>query len=402
MPDTSIDQSIAAVVEAGNCAGCGACCLLDAGLEMQITEGGYVRPVRVGPSDPQMTGVSFDRICPGLEVSSSTPAGTTRHDSLGSAFASWQAWATDPEVRFRGSSGGALTAIVRWLLQTGQAREVVEAAKNPADPCRTLPVSLRTPSQVIEAAGSRYAPVANASRAVLGRPGTAFVGKPCEVSAIRALARESGLEPPLLLSFFCAGTPSQPATDRLVDQLVGDSTVSDLWYRGHGWPGSFTVTMADGRTARRSYDESWGAVLGPSVQWRCKICPDGVGESADIVAADFWESDANGYPVFTEGDGVSALLARTERGLDVLTRAFDAGALTGVPIDLTSLAAVQPLQVERRRALFARTFGARLAGRRVPRFRGFSLARLSARNPRVFARVALGAYRRIRSGGAVG
>lgn len=400
MPGVTLDRQIAQVVDRGNCSGCGACALLDRGIEMRLGDAGYSRPARVGPSGPGTVKADFDRICPGAEVRAAHPSGAERHPALGPSFRSWQAWATDEEARFTGSSGGAITAVLQWLLRTDQIREVVEAAKAPDDARRTVTVALRTPSEVIGAAGSRYAPVSNAGRAVLGRADVAFVGKPCEVTAVRALARESGQQAPLLISFFCAGTPSQSATDALADRLSDGRPVVDLWYRGRGWPGSFTVTTQDGDTAAVSYDESWGKQLGPSMQWRCKICPDGVGESADIVAADYWESDADGYPLFDEGDGVSAVIARTTRGRDLLESAFRDGVLDGSDLDLEALAQVQPLQVERRLTLAARLTGVRLAGGRVPRYRGFELLRLTPREPRRVLRIIRGTFRRVRAGRA--
>ena len=110
-----------------------------------------------------------------------------------------------------------------------------------------------------------------------------------------------------------AGTPSQHATDAVLASLGAppDADLVRLRYRGEGWPGSFTAQDAAGATWSTSYDASWGAHLGKAVQWRCKICPDGVGESSDVTAGDFWRSDERGYPLFDEGDGFSALVART-------------------------------------------------------------------------------------------
>ncbi len=402
MVHASIDRQVAEVVRSGNCTGCGACCLLDPGLEMRLDARGYARPARVGPEAPGAGSESFSRVCPGLVVEAPDSSAAERHPDLGPVIASWQAWAVDPEIRFRGSSGGTITALAAWLVESGQVSQVVTAARDAADPRRTVSVTLRTPSEVVGSAGSRYAPVSNAARAVLGRADVAFIGKPCEVAAVRALARETGLEAPLLISFFCAGTPSQSATDGLVAELADESAVVDLWYRGHGWPGNFTVTLADGGTVARGYDDSWGSELGPTIQWRCKVCPDGVGEAADIVAADYWHADADGYPVFTEGDGVSALLTRTERGHEVVQRALTAGVLEGHDLDLGALAGVQPLQVDRRRTLLARTIGARLAGRRVPRYRGYHLLELSPRDPRRFARIVRATFQRVRAGRAAG
>jgi coenzyme F420 hydrogenase subunit beta len=144
------------------------------------------------------------------------------------------------------------------------------------------------------------------------------------------------------------------------------------------------------------YDESWGKTLGPTTQWRCKLCPDGIGESADIVCADAWDTDEKGYPVFTEGEGVSALIARTSRGQRVIEEAARSGAISLMPLDVDHLTEAQPLQVTRRRFLLARLIGSRLAGRGTPRFRGFGLSRWILFAPREAIRTVRGTYRRVR------
>jgi coenzyme F420 hydrogenase subunit beta len=405
-----LDRAIREVVESESCSGCGACCLLDSGLRMRLTEQGYLRPFRdedgggepaVRTQDPVST---FDAVCPGRTVAAQRPPGSRRHPSLGPVVSSWEAWAADPELRHRGSSGGTLTALASWLAETGQAARVLASAAGADDPTRTVPLAITTRDHALQAAGSRYAPVATAAQPDAVDPTSAVVGKPCEISALRALQSqlEPGSEPPLLLSFFCAGTPSQWATDELVADLGVAPTekVTDLWYRGRGWPGRFTA-VTDDRSASTDYDDSWGRRLGPAMQWRCKMCPDGVGESADIVAGDFWQTDARGYPLFTEGEGVSALIARTLRGHEVLLRSREAGVLVMRAIDPDAIASVQPFQVKRRRLLAARLRGARLAGRTTPRYRGFGLTAMALRRPRESLRAARATWRRVRSGTTV-
>lgn len=91
-------------------------------------------------------------------------------------------------------------------------------------------------------AGSRYAPVSNASAPEALRSSTVFIGKPCEAQAVRRMSTADGGEPPVILSFLCAGTPRQDATDGLLDELGAHRPLESMWYRGHGWPGSFTAT----------------------------------------------------------------------------------------------------------------------------------------------------------------
>ena len=394
-----LDERIREVVSRDLCSGCGACTLLDSGLDMRENEAGYLRPVRStqGMVDSSAE-ATFRKICPGVTVSSTNSYGSKRHPVMGSYREMWVSWALDSEMRHRGSSGGVLTALSAWLLESGRAARVVGARAAP-DPRRSIPVTITTRAEALAAAGSRYTPVATLSAPDVLLANSAVVAKPCEASALSSLVaplKEQGIDP-LILSFFCAGTPSAIATDRLLFTLGVESTtpLEELWYRGHGWPGRFTAR--DGATTvSAGYDESWGSALGPTTQWRCKVCPDGVGESADIVAADYWQVDGRGYPMFNEGDGTSALIARTERGADVIRAAAAAGIIHIEIAEMDSLAAVQPLQRDRRSFLAARILGSILAGRATPVFRGFGLIRLSLRHPLRAMSVSRGTYSRIR------
>jgi coenzyme F420 hydrogenase subunit beta len=396
-----LDLAVADVVRNGNCSGCGVCTLLDSGLEMRLDEHGFNRPTRIAPSTAAADAASrFDSACPGRAVRAQNPPQSVRHPTMGPVITAWRAWATDSEVRFTGSSGGVITALVAWLTESGETAFAIGAGAARADPRRTVSVRITSREEALAAAGSRYAPASNCSAPGSTDAAGAFVGKPCEVSALRALAAPTD-ELPLLISFFCAGTPSQHATTALAERLGVAETepVEALWYRGHGWPGRFTVVPQNGESVQASYEDSWGRHLGPAVQWRCKICPDGVGESADITAADLWSADASGYPVFEEAAGTSALIARTTRGYDTIIRAIEAGVIEAHAIDVDELAAVQPLQRERRQTLLGRLVGTRAAGGKVPRYLGFGLVALALPRLRQVLRVARGTYRRRRAWG---
>ncbi|MGO4651540.1 Coenzyme F420 hydrogenase/dehydrogenase, beta subunit C-terminal domain [Arthrobacter sp. 2RAF22] len=372
---------------------------------MVLDGAGFNRPVRRLPlskkDDRQMTD-ELEASCPGIVVRRPVPeeiSGGEHHfdPALGHAISSWQAWATDAETRFRGSSGGVLTALAEWLVESGHSARVIGAAADTNEPRRTVAVQLGRKSDFLRQAGSRYAPVSVAAEGYSLSPDSVFVGKPCEVAALRQIGEFRGIEDrPLLMSFFCAGVPSQLATDRLLSELgiPAGSPLRTLRYRGHGWPGEFYAETMDGVRGSTTYDASWGKQLGPSMQWRCKICPDGVGESADIVAGDYWKTDDRGYPEFTDSSGVSALIARTKRGHQTIIAAVEAGIIQADPLDLRQICSIQPYQVERRATLGARLLGRCLAGWRIPRYVGFHLLRLASESPIRSARYAYGSLRR--------
>ncbi|WP_336638569.1 Coenzyme F420 hydrogenase/dehydrogenase, beta subunit C-terminal domain [Micrococcus luteus] len=342
---------------------------------------GFRRPRIEGSPEPDVRAraARFRASCPGRVITAAKPDGSRRDDYLGPIRGAWKAWSTDPEIRHTGSSGGTITALTDHLI--GQGEIVAAVAAGQESPRRTVPVSITTREEALRAAGSRYAPVAAGGRSTEGVG--AVVGKPCEVMGRRQLDTARGAASPILLSFFCAGTPSQEATDSLLEREgIGRSEeVEDLVYRGRGWPGDFSARTHDGRTVSVDYASSWGAALGPTVQWRCRLCADGVGESADVTAGDFWEADERGYPAFGDAAGVSALIARTDRGLRLVQDAVAAGRLHIEPMDIAALLGVQRYQVERRKYMLGRIVGNRLSGGHNPRYRGFGLVRLVRKSP---------------------
>ncbi|WP_428517323.1 Coenzyme F420 hydrogenase/dehydrogenase, beta subunit C-terminal domain [Roseovarius sp.] len=297
-------------------------------------------------------------------------------------------WATDPEVRFAGASGGVLSALLVHILDSGDVEAVVQVAADPDNPISNRTMIGKKRADILAAAGSRYAPsdpLAEIQELLATGRRYAFVGKPCDVAALRALAderREIAATFPIMISFFCAGVPSETGGRAVLQALqASPADISRFRYRGQGWPGRATATLRNGSERSMSYHDSWGGILSKHVQHRCKICADGTGKAADIVCADAWDCDASGYPVFDEADGVSLIVTRTKLGDRLLNEAIAADSIATKHFRIERLAEIQPGQRERRRALFARLLALRLAGCPVPRYRGLRIARAALQNP---------------------
>jgi coenzyme F420 hydrogenase subunit beta len=375
-------------IEKGHlCAGCGACAgVFPEKLVMETAPPGFPRPRQTGALS-RTEDAAFARFCPAL--GQEVAAGERTDHVLWGPFLEMQTgWATDPDLRFTGASGGALSALLVHLLESGEVEGVVQVTADPDNPIGNRTVVSRNRADILAAAGSRYAPSAPLARlkefVATGRR-HAFVGKPCDVVALRALAEETpaiAATFPVMLSFFCAGVPSETGGRAVLAGLgAAPEEVTGFRYRGHGWPGRATATLRDGSTRAMSYHDSWGGILSKHVQHRCKICADGTGKAADIVCADAWESDDKGYPVFDEAEGVSLIVSRTALGARLLDEAVSAGRIVTGPFDVAQLAAIQPGQRERRRALLARLSALRLVGRPVPRYRGLQLWHAARQNP---------------------
>jgi len=394
-------KAINRVVKNDNCSGCGGCALISKRVVMDLDSEGFMRP-RVKPLSHESLTVAkrqsevFDSMCPGIRITAPKHLGAKTHSIFGQYFSTWEASAIDPVIRHAGSSGGVLTALSAWLLDTGQVKSMSGAGADTSSPSRTVSVKITTRDQALSASGSRYAPVATLTT-WQDHPAAGLVAKPCEVSAAVQLhqATNSQAEMPITLSFFCAGTPSQDATDDLITSLgITPARAASVRYRGNGWPGRFAVESSTGEKASLTYDESWGNHLGRKLQWRCKTCVDGTGAHADISVGDLWQADANGYPTFIDTPGNSIAIARTSRGDSLLRAAAAAGIIALSPVDPDVAAAIQPLQRQRRTTILGRLAGRRISGHHIPIYRGYNLVQHLLRYPRENARALLGTFLR--------
>ncbi len=400
MKDTSV--TVDRVLKNDLCSGCGLCAGVSGNaIVMGMAAPGYARPVQRQPIPPSVE-AKIAASCPG-EVVAPWPNAMERHPLWGPWRQNMVGAATDPTIRFAGASGGALSALLVHALESGLVDRVLHVEADPDHPLGNRMRWSTDAAQVLSGAGSRYAassPLAAIDRALADGGTFAFVGKPCDVSALRRLGRHDprvAVQVPLILSFFCGGMPSEDGARRIVAAMgLEGGEVQAFRYRGQGWPGLTVATTREGRQADMPYAESWGRHLSREVQFRCKICPDAVGGTADIACADAWYGDETGYPLFDEEEGRSLIMARTGAGAALLASARAAGVLAASPLPLTDVARMQPAQAQRKRMVAARIAATRLLGQRTPRMRDLDVMR-AARLGRTYdlARNFLGTMRRV-------
>ncbi|MGC4155011.1 MAG: Coenzyme F420 hydrogenase/dehydrogenase, beta subunit C-terminal domain [Propionicimonas sp.] len=374
---------IDAVLDNRLCSGCGACAYIagDHGVSMIDIPTVGRRPIGVRQL-PIVVKDQIAAVCPGSEVEAPS-WGDHEPDAnevlVGPSRKIWEGWAADPELRWAGSSGGVVTALATYALERLGMALVVHTGMDPEKPWRNRTVISTDRTGLLENSGSRYttsSPV-EALRTIetSDRP-CVFIGKPCDVAAVArlrrtrpALDRNLGL----VLSFFCAGTPSSSASLRLASDLgfTKPEEITSMRYRGRGWPGNFTVIDEHGETASLTYDESWGQLASRQRQLRCQLCPDGLGELADVTGGDAWHRKSEG------SDGISMILARTERGREIVEAAIEDGYLEATPSGYREVVAAQGL-VRRRRVVGLRMAALRTFGLPTPRFPGFRLAAATA------------------------
>jgi len=285
----------------------------------------------------------------------------------------WEGYAGDAETRRRGASGGAISALALYCLECEHAHGVLHLQGDPDDPIRNRTVLSVTRAEVLAGTGSRYSPgsVCDGLALVEAAPAPCvFIGQPCELTALR---KAQALRPVLrdkvsvAISFFCAGSPATAGTvEAIRKEGIDPCAVSEVRYRGHGWPGAFGVRLRGEAEFRplRSYQEAWGA-LQKYRPYGIFLFPDMSGDDADVSCADAWHRPGDG------GDGYSLVVVRTERGRQVVEAARKGGYLVLERVDGTRLRTAQRALLGRRGLIWGRSLAFRLLGLPAPVHRGF-------------------------------
>jgi len=380
------------------CIGCGICQSI-AGpdqIEMRLVQNGTERPiVKSTPGDTTIDKIM--RICPGARIEG-LPDHLMESDSqYDEMWGIWReivlAWSAEPRVRYMGSTGGLLTALGLYLIESQQVDFLLHATASQRYPSFGRRFISRNRQDVLRAAGSRYGPTAalvdivqileqcEESGETFG-----FIGTPCDVTALRNLGAEDprvGRFCKYQLAMVCGGFMMPSGQQDLLKQwdiLMKDITA--LRYRGYGCPGPSRIETSDGAVTEINYVDFWGQDDSAwQLPFRCKMCADGIGDAADIAVSDTWEGGAPAREGQDRDPGTNAALIRTVAGQQLIAEAVAAGYVSlGNRLTPRDMDRFQPHQKVKKQSMWSRFVGMRAAGNVVPDVHGLRLKPLARRN----------------------
>ena len=295
-----------------------------------------------------------------------------------------------------------------YLINSGKVDAVLHIKASGSNPVLSDAWISSTEQDVYDGAQSRYGPGASLTpvhRLLDEGRRFAVIGKPCDIAAIRNLQRidsRAKKQIPYCLSIFCGGTISLTMLNRMPVYFGAAPDDLDLFrYRGEGWPGATHMETKDGQSFDLTYDQSWSDPHVPwkyDLQFRCKICPDAIGELADVSCPDGWIMK-DGKPLHEEAPGVNLMVARSLGGAELVRQAEAAGFLTLAPCSMAELDQMHSDHKPRKTGWPARMLGLRLAGQPAMRVRNFrKLAAVLAAGPMHSLASLFGTIRRARAG----
>jgi coenzyme F420 hydrogenase subunit beta len=286
--------------------------------------------------------------CPGAKVNYQQLASITfgnqpDDDSFdGYSKLSYVGYTRDEKIKNGGAGGGIITGLLWDLLKHGEVDGCLVTRMNPDKPWLGQSFIARTYEDLTSSQGSKYSILPHNSilaelRNLDGR--FAFAGLPCQIHGLRLLADKA---PELknkiygIIGLFCGGAlETYVVPELLKTKKVSPEEISDFQFRGGDWPGKMRAVRKNSEIVDMHYsdykDGAYNYFTFIYSPMRCLTCIDGSAHFADLSVGDVWTRDQQGNYRFKAH---SRMLARTDRGVDILMNAINRGTIAAE--DVTS------------------------------------------------------------------
>lgn len=203
------------------------------------------------------------------------------------------AYSADPDLRYKGTSGGVGSALLKYLFEKGIIQTAVSFEYD-AEKLQYVPRLIHAYEEY-RPVGSIYHEIklVDFIRQNAGaiRGGFACFCLPCQALAIRRAVEQSHREC-ILLGLACSSQQDVAATRYLLKRLgIRPEEVRRIQYRGNGWPSGVQIQLADGQTRIiPNLHSIWSEIFHSRlfVQPRCFRCENTLNDHADFGLADPW------------------------------------------------------------------------------------------------------------------
>lgn len=390
-----VKPNINYVVRHGLCTGCGICvgaCPTDA-----ITT--IVKSGRFLPSiDPTLcrNNKGCHRcmdVCPGIgcnlaQMEQETQAEAANEDMLvGKYEQCFTGHSTDEDLRFHSASGGMVTQMLVWLLETGRIDGAVVTTFDNSNPLMVNTFIATTREELIRAKGSKYAPVSlhNAAKLIKQADGNKYVvvGMPCHIQGLRKQTQaDKKLRAKISAYFglFCSCGRTFNLTEYVLkERNIKRDELTYFAYRDEGCLGNMvakrqtryqdchsnseTSLYEKDEVYRERYQNYYHPLRSFFIPKRCLFCIDHYARLADMSFGDIHIK-----PYSDDKIGINSIVVRTPLMVEWLKQAQADGKIT---IDRLPVEVLNKSQGMARRK-FARvgTFmkAAKLFGSKVPEY----------------------------------
>ncbi|OPY30587.1 MAG: Formate dehydrogenase subunit beta [Methanocella sp. PtaU1.Bin125] len=238
------------------------------------------------------------------------------------------AWAKDSAIQEKGETGGVITAMLKYMLESKMV-DAVYAMKKGVDIYDAEPALITDPKDVIQTAGSLHCGTLlvpkQLTKCVLNAAPDMKIGvvvKGCDAMAMYEMAKRNqiNLDNIVMIGVNCGGTVKPTMARKMIKEKFGvdpDTVVKEEIDKGQ-----FIIQTADGKHKGISIDEL--EEQGYGRRGNCRRCKTKVPRQADLACGNWGViGDKAGKATFVE--------VCSEKGAMALNKAIAAGAIESQP-----------------------------------------------------------------------
>jgi coenzyme F420 hydrogenase subunit beta len=281
----------------------------------------------------------------------------------------WIGYSTDDAIRSRGTSGGLVTGLLVYLLESGQIDGALLVGSNKKDPMQHDILIARTREEIEDAWGSKYYPMPIGERfreLVSSTERFAVVLLGCHMRSLRLMERKlPRLEMSIVLRIglicgYCAGFKA--IVDQARDWDIDLKTNERIDYREGKWPGHVRIQGQDKVERKLIYE--FLPRIPFTTNYRCTICSDLMNETADVVVGDAWLKELTDR----KDEGWSVIAARNRKVVPLIESAIRDGALYLEPADSETFVRSQekPMRYKKHALTTRLKFASKVMGKTLP------------------------------------
>ncbi|MCD4731970.1 MAG: Coenzyme F420 hydrogenase/dehydrogenase, beta subunit C-terminal domain [Bacteroidales bacterium] len=369
------------IVKGKTCTGCGLCVGMDESGES------YMEDTKYGPSPviSNNSKISEDLIkaCPGYQLNYPELYKKVYNHYpeswlTGIIHQVYQGFSNDEVIRRNGASGGIITNVLTYLLESKKIDAALVVRQGIPFPEKARIIVANTSDEILKASQSVYIPVSTLDILQKLDPGKkyAITCLPDQAAALRQLQVNGNIKA-LQIKYILGpytGTALYPSAINYYLKSKGvkkdDKTTSLKWRAGE-WPGYLEIKTASGKVFK-SKKVYYNFLIPFFVTNTSLQSMDFANEFSDLAVGDAWSDKYEKL-----GHGFSVVVTRTKKMDDILNEMSDAGLIDLQKKEVEFASSMHGHMIDfKKRGSYIRNKIRRIFGKRAPSF-GYKPTRIS-------------------------
>lgn len=237
----------------------------------------------------------------------------------------------DKDIRHKGSSGGIITHLMKYLFETKRINSAIDFKFTGVELFKPYIINS---FEDYSHSGSIYHEIKiykflKENIDVIQSP-VMITCLPCQIAPIKRLLHKHNIET-FIVSLVCSTQLEKEATYYFLEKNKIDvSKVKEFRYRGNGWPSGIQIETDEKEYFFHNNNSKWIDVFHSQIfnLNRCLSCADTFGLKADVSVADPW---LQRY-VASDNIGSSIVIAHTNNGENIITSMISDNILKTIEI----------------------------------------------------------------------